>query len=125
MLYLSNINTQSNPQTVFGGTTITGTAGVHYGDAVFGINNPWTLINYGAIQGAGTTSYAVFLRDGGKVVNAANGSVVGSIGGGYDGVVIGGAAGPGGYQGPDSPAGTFGPGRGFLVGRRGRHGAPG
>jgi len=69
MLYLSNRNIQPNPSTVLGGSTITGTAGVHYGDAVFGINYPWTLINYGAIQGAGTTSYAVFLRDGGKVVN--------------------------------------------------------
>src|SRR5215813_1900872 len=125
MLYLYNLFGKSNPTTVFGGTTITGTAGVHYGDAVFGINYPWTLINYGAIQGAGTTSYAVFLRNGGKVVNAVNGSVVGSISGGYDGVVIGGSAGTVVNQGTISPAATFGAGVYFFAGGTVSNGAPG
>ena len=87
MLYLS-IYTTSNPAVVSGGTTITGTSGVFNGDAVFGSYYPWTLTNYGALQAAsGTTSSGVYLRDGGEVLNAANGPAVGSIRG-YDGVVI-------------------------------------
>src|SRR5215470_7940695 len=94
MLYLFNRNIQPNPTIISAGTTINGDAGSYNGDAVKGVNFPWTLINYGVLQAAvGPVSYGVNLFDGGKVVNAANGSVVGSISGGYSGVGIGGGPG--------------------------------
>ena len=98
-----------NPTTIIGGTTITGTAGVYNGDAVYGSKpTTWTLINYGALQGAGSTSFGVDLEAGGKVVNGANGSVVGLISGAYDGVVIRGADGALVNQGTISSTGFNG-----------------
>src|SRR5215469_13841875 len=102
-MLLSNMHTQPNPATVSGGTTITGTPGVYNGDAVVGITYPWTLINYGALRPNGVISFGVDLKAGGEVVNGANGSVVGSISGGYYGVVIEGAAGTLVNQGTISP----------------------
>lgn len=99
-----------NPTTVPGGTTITGTAGVYIGDAVYGRFLPWTLTNYGALQPTGATSIGVDLEAGGEVVNSSFGSVVGSISGGYDGVVIRGEPGTLINQGTISPAGISGVG---------------
>src|SRR5262249_12717456 len=96
----------TNPTTVLGGTTITGTAGVHNGDAVYGNGQPWTLINYGGLEGAGTGSFGVYLTAGGEVVNTVNGPVVGSIVGGEVGVAISGGAGTLVNQGTIKPTGT-------------------
>lgn len=116
----------TNPTTVFGGTTITGTAGVYYGDAVLGFSQPWTLTNYGVIQGAATGSYAgVYLEFGGKVTNAVNGSVVGSITGGTNGIYFGRAAGALVNQGTVSATGSTGHGAFFGAGGTVTNGASG
>src|SRR5215472_14178514 len=120
------IKLSTNPTTIIGGQTITGTPlGVYGGAAVVGYGYPWTLINYGALQGFGTTSFGVDLEDGGKVVNAANGPAVGSISGGYDGVVIRGATGTLANQGTISTTGSGGGGVYFGAGGTVTNGAAG
>jgi hypothetical protein len=115
----------TNPTTVFGGTTITGDPSLFNGDAVIGFSYPWTLINYGALQGNGLTPYGVQLGDGGKVVNGAIGSVVGSISGGFDGVVIFGRAGTLVNQGTILATGTDSEGAYFGAGGTVINGASG
>src|SRR5215471_8367417 len=124
MLYLS-VSSQSNPAIVSAGTTITGSSGVYNGDAVYGRYYPWTLINYGALQAVGATSFGVDLEDGGKVVNGRNGPVVGSITGGYDGVVFRGAAGTLVNQGTISTTGSNGGAAYFGAGGTVTNGASG
>src|SRR5262249_7159310 len=114
-----------NPTTVPGGTTITGTAGVYLGSAVVGTTHPWTLTNYGALQGVGAGSYGVFLGAGGTIENAANGLVVGSIIGGYEGGGIFGAAGTLVNQGTISTTTTASVGVDFGAGGTITNGASG
>src|SRR5262249_2551083 len=126
MLYLFNRNIQTNPTIISVGTTITGTAGSYNGDAVKGVNFPWTLINYGVLQAAaGPFSYGVALFDGGKVVNAANGLAVGSISGGFSGVGIGGGPGTLVNQGTISASNSVSVGAYFSLGGTVTNGASG
>ena len=70
-----------NPVTIASGVTVSGNTAVS-------ANSSWTVQNYGTITGTSTSGSGVYLRAGGSVTNEAQGSI-----GGYNGVLIGGAAG--------------------------------